>query len=399
VTLPRAPRGRSAARERSPIARVDGALAAVLLVAVELQVWFGRDSTDRHWAVGAIAGALLAMLVAVRRRSPSGALLIAAFAAAAQAALGGQLVVGALPTLMPTVAIIVVLAYSTGSLDPIERGGVVVAAAAAVNGVATMLGAGNGPTGAGDAAGRLFYAALVAIPAWFVGTLVRTRDERATEFRELAASTAADQTARAAMAAAKERARIGDELQAIVTHSISAMVVQAGGARQLLTRDPGRARDALLAIEQQGREALSDLRRLLGMLRKDDDPRALTPQPGLEQLANLADAARRRGLACDVHNVGPPACLTPGTDLVAYRVVESALAQAERNGATRCVVTVDHAPTRLMIRVEPNCPVAPDDDAVASLAHRVDLYGGHVDVTSDQGMLRVTLPIAAADVA
>jgi signal transduction histidine kinase len=372
----------------------------VLVVAVELQVWFGRDAVDRHWAVAAVAGALVAALVAVRRRRASAALMAVALVAAVQAVLGGQLVVGVLPALVPVVATIVVLAYSTGLLEPVEHGGVVVAAAAVVLAVATMLGAGNSPTGIGDGLGHLFYAALITLPAWFVGTLVRARDERAAAFRALAASAGADHAARKAIAAAEERARIGDELQDIITHSISAMVVQAGGARQLLTSEPDRARDALLAIEQQGREALNDLRRLLGMLRKDDDPRALTPQPGLDQVAGLTEAARRRGLACDVRTLGSSVRLTPGTDLVAYRVVESALAQAERNGATRCAVTIDHAATRLTIDVESNCTMPTSDDTLASLAHRVSLYGGRLETPPEApGRLRVALPITASSLA
>ena len=90
------------------------------------------------------------------------------------------------------------------------------------------------------------------------------------------------QDAREAAAIAGERARIGCELQDIIAHSVSAMVVQAGGARLLLRSEPDRARESILNVEETGREALADMRRLLGMLRKDDDPRALSPQPGLE---------------------------------------------------------------------------------------------------------------------
>ena len=88
--------------------------------------------------------------------------------------------------------------------------------------------------------------------------------------------------------------RIGRELQDIIAHSVSAMVIQAGGARRLLRSDPERARDSILTVEQTGREALADMRRLLGMLRKDDDPRALAPQPGLDQLPDAARLGPRR---------------------------------------------------------------------------------------------------------
>ena len=98
----------------------------------------------------------------------------------------------------------------------------------------------------------------------------------------------------------EERARIGSELQDIIAHSVSAMVIQAGGARRRLRSDPERARDSILNVEHTGRDALADLRRLLGMLRKDDDPRALAPQPGLNQLGALIDSVRDAGLACEL---------------------------------------------------------------------------------------------------
>ena len=88
---------------------------------------------------------------------------------------------------------------------------------------------------------------------------------------------------------------IGRELQDIIAHSVSVMVVQAGGARRLLVAEPERARESILTVEQTGREALAEMRRLLGVLRRDDDPRALTPQPGLAQLDELTEQMYSRG--------------------------------------------------------------------------------------------------------
>ena len=174
------------------------------------------------------------------------------------------------------------------------------------------------------------------VPAWLVGRFVRRHSVRAGAFRELAAQAAAEQDAHDAAAIAEERARIGSELQDIIAHSVSAMVIQAGSARLLLRSDPGRARDSILNVEETGRQALSDLRRLLGMLRKDDDPRALSPQPGLGQLAALIDSLGDAGLACERQTVGEPIDLTPGIDLVAYRVIEAALrAAADRQRPPR----------------------------------------------------------------
>jgi len=85
-------------------------------------------------------------------------------------------------------------------------------------------------------------------------------------------------SARERAAIANERLTIGRELQDIIAHSVSVMVVQAGGARRSLQSEPDRAREAILNVEQTGREALAEMRRLLGLLRKDDDPQALSPQ-------------------------------------------------------------------------------------------------------------------------
>ncbi len=150
-------------------------------------------------------------------------------------------------------------------------------------------------TGSGQTALALFHVTVLLVPARLVGRFVRRHGARATAFRELAAQAAAAQDAHTAAAIADERTRIGSQLQDIIAHSISAMVIQAGSARLLLRSDPGRARDSIMSVEETGRQALSDLRRLLGMLRKDDDPRALSPatraRPG-----NGADrvATRRR---------------------------------------------------------------------------------------------------------
>jgi signal transduction histidine kinase len=127
----------------------------------------------------------------------------------------------------------------------------------------------------------------------------------------LAAQAAIAQDERESAAIAEERARIGGELQDIIAHSVSVMIIQAGGARLLVRSDPERARDSILNVEQTGRETLADLHRLLGMLRKDDDPRALAPQPGLNQLAALIDSIRDTGVECELRAEGEPIDLTP----------------------------------------------------------------------------------------
>ena len=190
----------------------------------------------------------------------------------------------------------------------------------------------------------MFFVCLLFATPWFVGRLVRERSRRAAAFSELAVQAAAEHDERERAAIAQERVRIGGELQDIIAHSVSAMVIQAGGARRLLRSDPERARDSILNVEQTGREALADLRRLLGMLRKDDDPRALAPQPGLDQLTTLLDSVRDGGLECELRSAGEPIDLTPGVDLVGYRVIERVLACAVDHCCGRAVVSVRYTP-------------------------------------------------------
>jgi signal transduction histidine kinase len=133
-----------------------------------------------------------------------------------------------------------------------------------------------------------------------------------------------DENARAAVAA--ERVSIARELHDVVAHAVSVMIVQAGAAELVLDAEPERAREPILAVQESGRQALSELRRLLGMLRPDRlRTSALVPQPGLAELGPLADKLREAGLSVDLHQSGVPDGLPPGIDLAAFRIVQEAL--------------------------------------------------------------------------
>ena len=150
----------------------------------------------------------------------------------------------------------------------------------------------------GDLSGFGTLMLLFLAPGWLAARDERRR--RADAFAALAAQAAAESAERERAAVAQERLTIGRELQDIIAHNVSVMVVQAGGARRLLGSEPDRARESILTVEQVGRDALAEMRRLLGLLRKDDDPGALSPQPGLEQLPELARALGDAGLACEL---------------------------------------------------------------------------------------------------
>ncbi|HEX6523026.1 MAG TPA: histidine kinase [Streptosporangiaceae bacterium] len=156
---------------------------------------------------------------------------------------------------------------------------------------------------------------------------------------------------------AAERARLASEMHDVVTHNVSVMVVQAGAARQILAAAPGRAQEALLAVESSGRAAMAELGALLGLLAPAGhaadpaDPAGtagadgLRPQPGLRQLDSLIDRVTAAGLRVRLHVSGTPAALSPGADLAAYRTVQEAL--------TNVLKHASHAETRVRLGYRP----------------------------------------------
>jgi signal transduction histidine kinase len=250
-------------------------------------------------------------------------------------------------------------------------------------------------TGAGQTALALFYVTMLLVPTWLIGRYVRRHGRRTSAFDALAARAADEKASHHAAAIAAERARIGSELQDIIAHSISAMVIQAGSARLLLRNDPERAHDSILTVEETGRQALSDMRRLLGMLRKDNDPRALSPQPGLGQVARLIDSLRGAGLDCERRTVGDPVDLTPGVDLVAYRVIEAALQAAAERHVRHSSVTVRYRARDLELEVRGDGAIPDLDGTFAPLVDRVGLYRGELRTEPQPAgfALRARLPL------
>jgi signal transduction histidine kinase len=179
-----------------------------------------------------------------------------------------------------------------------------------------------------------------ALIAWLAGRGLRTRSQLTEELHEAAVQAQEAHERDVVRAAAEERRRIAREMHDVVAHSVSVMVVQAGGARRILERDPRRAVEAAAHIEDVGRAALTEMRRLLGVLGAgDDDVRA--PQPTLRELDHLVERSRAAGLPVTLVVQGAPQPLPPGKDLAAYRVVQEALTNAIKHaGAAPTSVTV-----------------------------------------------------------
>ncbi|MDX6657085.1 MAG: hypothetical protein QOH62_1878, partial [Solirubrobacteraceae bacterium] len=167
------------------------------------------------------------------------------------------------------------------------------------------------------------------------GAVARGLRHRALLARELALRNErleVEREAEAASAVGDERRRIARELHDVVAHSVSVMVVQSGAARRVLDREPDEAVQALAEVERSGRQALSELRRLLGLMRDGDEQAAREPQPTLAGLDDLVRRARDAGLPVELRQEGAPFPLPMGCDLAAYRVVQESLTNALQHG-------------------------------------------------------------------
>lgn len=290
--------------------QVDRLVGAALLVGIEAQTWLNPAS--QHRVQEAVAGVVLAAAVTVRRRLPLGALLAGVGTVAGLDALGGRVTqhaIGAIPAA-------ILCFYAAGAFLTERR-----AYLALVLGVTGLwidvLLTTRAP------ADLFFDGIMIALLPWAVGRMLRERGARERAHRELAERIDAEREQRAWGAAHGERGRIARELHDVIAHSVSVMVIQAGGARIVMDSDPERAEASLLFVERAGREALAEMRRLLGVL--GSDGRSLAPQPGLADLDDLVLRTRAAGLATDLEVEGTPWPLSPALDLCAYRIVQEAL--------------------------------------------------------------------------
>ena len=160
---------------------------------------------------------------------------------------------------------------------------------------------------------------------WLAGWAFRRRRTQAVRLEDRAARLEREREERARVAVAEERARISRELHDVVAHSVSVIVVQAQAAQRLIDGEQQEARRALGSIETSGRQALVELRRMLGILRRTGEESALAPQPGLRQLNALVEQVRESGLPVELSIEGAAKSLPPGVDLSAYRIVQEAL--------------------------------------------------------------------------
>jgi signal transduction histidine kinase len=256
-----------------------------------------------------------------------------------------------------------------------------------------------------------FFYLLVTGAAWGVGALVRQLQTRSRELQVLAARLAAQQEAVAESAVVAERSRIAREVHDSVAHSVSVMVLQMGGLRRLLPDEP-EAQEVLLGLERLGREAVDEMRRVVGILREGGggagaDP---APQPSLSRLDAVLDDLRAGGLAVELRVTGEPVELPPLVDVSAVRVVQEALSNVLRHaGGAATTVDLAYAPERVTVTVADDgrrrLPVPDRSRETAAGGHgqlhmreRVAVAGGTLEVGPVRGggyRVRAAFPVPA----
>ncbi|HEY6275461.1 MAG TPA: histidine kinase [Streptosporangiaceae bacterium] len=343
---------------------------------------------------------LIAVPVIFRRSHPVGA-----FAAAT--------VIGAVQVLLnlrPTASdlAIVILLYTLAAYTPRRTSvaGLAVCLVGSATAVARWM---PGQLSVLDAiaVGSIMFAGPALI-AWVLGDSVRYRRAYYAALEDRAARLEAERDAQAQVAAAAERARIARELHDVVAHNVSVMVVQADGASYALDADPGKAREALTAIASTGRQALAEMRRLLGVLRRDEDGTdpGRAPLPGIAQLGELLEQTRVAGLPVTLTVEGVPQPLPDGAALAAYRIVQESLTNTRKHAGAPATaqVTLRYLEDALVLRVidDGQGPVTLPDGAghgLNGMRERVAVYGGWVQAgPRPAGGYQVTarLPLAAS---
>ena len=236
---------------------------------------------------------------------------------------------------------------------------------------------------------------------WIGGRALRRRRLVADRLADYALELDRRREEEARLAVAEERSRIARELHDVVAHAISVIVVQAQAAQRVLEGEQESARESLTAIEDTGRNALVEMRRLLEMLRNADEDSALTPQPSLAQLDALVNPVRESGLEVDLRVEGEPRPLAPGVDLSAFRIVQEALTNALKHaGPARARVTISYRPNDVELEIVDDGRGAETDEpatghGLIGMRERAAIVGGAVEAGSANGSgyaVRALLP-------
>jgi signal transduction histidine kinase len=366
-----------------------GAVAAMLEVALR-QDEAEAPRSEVWFSVPAIALVVLALLW--RRRFPFAASAAVWLIAAAVSFADGRLI----PFSASVTVAGLIAAFLLGNVrDAVQaRMGLAV-----VVGGAAIIVYNDPDSAAGD---YLFTPVLFGI-AWLAGFAVRERAAQAEAAEERATLAELEREAAARIAVAEERARIARELHDVVAHAVSVMVLQIGAVRHKLPPEVGEDKEALGRVEQAGRTALAEMRRLLGAMRRDGEAVELAPEPGLESLDSLLEDVGRAGLPVKLHVRGDAFPLPRALDLSAYRIVQEGLTNALKHArASQADVTVKYGSEEVRIEVRDDGRGDSGGDGLGhglvGIRERVKIYGGEMTAgTAPEGgfLLSTRLPLGS----
>jgi len=351
----------------------DLALAAALGVLIELELALS-SVRDTPLLAALLLGAVFALAMAWRSTAPLAALGATAATAVALA------VAGTPPEELASTSILVaILSFAIGAHLPRRR------AQAGLVGVGALV-AGVTALGPNQTVGDVIFPVVLFSGCWALGRVGRGRARLTAELHARTEQLERERVERERDAVARERVRIARELHDVVAHSVSVMVVQAGAARSVLDRDPDASVRALGAVEATGREALTEMRRLLGILRPAGEDADHSPQPSLDRLGALIARSRDAGLDVELHVEGRAGPLAPGVDLTAFRLVQEGLTNALKHGGRgRARVVLRWSPEVLEVEVANRVADGPAAHGLTSggqgligMRERVALCGGEL---------------------
>ncbi len=345
--------------------RADLLLAVAAGIEMQLELLLADGPTGSLLAARGLVLVLAAGL-ALRRRAP----LVAVALAGVVFVAFERLPDGVADDLVVSFFALLFIAYSLGAHTDGRR---------LALGVALLLAAGSLAIGldGGGPDDVLFLATIIVGGPVLLGRLVSDRARLGRALREKADALEDD---RADAAVSEERARIAAELHRMVSSALASMIDASDAAERHARSDPDAAAASLESIESRGRDALGEIRLLLGVLRREDDVAALEPLPSLTYLDDLVARTRASGLAVDLHVEGEAPALPAGLDLTAYRVVQEALAEAlQAGGGRHATVRLRYGERELLLDVtDAGASARREGRGLLGVHERVALYGGEL---------------------
>ena len=350
----------------------DLVLSAILAAAFQGEIWLVGDRLTPRPLVALLGLAMTAPFV-LRRRVP---LIFAALVGLSWFAMLNWAGVPANQYLM-AVVILVMAAYSAGSHP--DRGRAALAGAIVLLATCQEL-----VVDANSRFGDYVFITLLIGAAWTAGWAVRQREQRAARLVDETVVLRQERDQAAEDAASYERSRIARELHDIISHNVSVMVLQAGAAGEVIATDPAGAKRSMEAVQQTGRGALVELRRLLGVLGDESRPDMMSPQPGVDQLSTLVETMRGTGMSIDFQVRGTPQTLPRGVDVSAFRIVQEALTNCARHaGPAEVQVALDYDEDAFGIRVldtgGPTIVPVQQGRGLVGMRERVALHAGRLE--------------------